>query len=379
MGGIADQIPLIIRAKELGLYVITCDNRPDNPGHQLSDEYHNISITSPEEVFSLAKELNVDAVVNYVLEAGLQSAAYAQEQLGKPTSPYESVHILSNKNLFRKFLKDNGFNVPKVYNPTDENIEYPVVVKPADLWGSRGFTKVNNREELQPAIDYAMANSLHGEIIIEQFIEPYVHPIEGDGFAVDGVFKAHGWSDCYSDADAPNAVTPVAFCYPSEASADALRELDAEVQRLITLLSMKTNGYNIEARVTADGKVYLMEVAPRNGGNAHPQIVSLATDVSFIDATLHAALGDDCSYVTDAPFHGFWMSNIIHTNTQRIYNGINLDEQFEKQNLVSFTPYLEEGEMMKPYSGTNCSVGLLVATFKSRKEMKECLKRSFLS
>lgn len=73
------------------------------------------------------------------------------------------------------------------------------------------------------------------------------------------------------------------------------------------------------------------------------------------------------------------MSNIIHTNSQRIYNGINLDEQFEKQNLVSYTPYLEEGEMMQPYSGTNCSVGLLVATFKSRKEMKECLKRSFLS
>lgn len=368
LGGTAIQIPIIKKAKEMGLYVITCDNRPDNPGHALADEYHNISITDNEAVLTLARELKVDAVVNYILEAGIQAAAYAHEQLGKPTSPYASVHTLSNKQLFRKFLREHGFCVPKVYQPADD-IQYPVVVKPADLWGSRGFSRVDRHEDLQVAIDYAMQNSLYGEIIIEQFIEPWHAPVEGDGFAVAGKLTTHVWGDCYSDPEAPNPITPVLYCYPSEKPQHLLRKIDSELQRLMDVLHMQTNAYNIEVRVDDEENVYLMEVAPRNGSNATTEVTSLSTGCDIMEGTIRAALGEDCSDLVDAPCKGFWASYIVHTNRAGKYEGMSYDVGFMGRHFVSFTPFVKPGDMVYPYTGTNRSIGMLIAKFKTREEL----------
>lgn len=370
LGGAAIQLPVIKRAKEMGLYVITCDNRPDNPGHAFADEYHNVSITDNDAVLALAKELEVDAVVNYILEAGIQAAAYTQEALGKPTSPYQSVHTLSNKKLFREFLKDNGFKVPRVYS-RDEEIQYPVVVKPTDLWGSRGFSKVEKAEDLQKAIDYAMENSLHGEIIIEQFIDSWHSPLEGDGFAVDGKLTTRVWGDCYPDPEAPNFVTPVMYCYPSEKPQYALDNLDSELQRLMTLLGMQTNAYNIEARFDSNGDVYLMEVAPRNGSNATTEVTSMGTGKDIMEGTVLAALGEDCSKYTDVPCEGYWCSYIVHTNVEGTYKGLWLDEAFKQDGFVSFAPFVSEGDTVYPYTGTNRSLGMLIAKFADRAAQHE--------
>ena len=53
------QIPLIERAKERGLYFITCDYLPENSGHRLADEYHNVSTTDLDGVTALARDLRV--------------------------------------------------------------------------------------------------------------------------------------------------------------------------------------------------------------------------------------------------------------------------------------------------------------------------------
>ena len=59
LGGSKQQIPSIKKAKELGLYTITCDYLPNNPGHKLADEYHNVSTTDKDAVLKLAQKLNM--------------------------------------------------------------------------------------------------------------------------------------------------------------------------------------------------------------------------------------------------------------------------------------------------------------------------------
>ena len=113
LGGSNFQIPIIKKAKEMGLYVITCDYLPDNPGHKFSDEYHNVSTTDKEGVLELAKSLNIDGIVCYASDVSAPTAAYVAEKMKLPSQPYNSVYLLTHKDLFRKFLKENGFNVPK--------------------------------------------------------------------------------------------------------------------------------------------------------------------------------------------------------------------------------------------------------------------------
>lgn len=383
LGGTAIQMPAIRKAKEMGLYVITCDNRPSNPGHALADEYHDISIADNDAVLQLAEALQVDGVVNYILEPGIQAAAYAQEHMGKPANPYASVHTVSNKRLFRQFLADNGFNTPRMFSfrekaegvalmhdmLAENQISLPVVVKPTDLWGSRGVTRVDDVRDFEAAADCALDNSRGADIIVEEFVEAWHAPLEGDGFAVDGMLQAHLWGDCYPDPEAPNPITPVMYCYPSEKPADVMQRLDDELQRLMTLLGMRTSAYNIEARISKDGKVYLMEVAPRNGSNATTDVTSLATGMDIMEATIRIAIGDDCHDITDAPCQGFWSSYIVHTNKEQVYRGLSFDEAFRKNNIVSYQPLVAEGDIIHPYTGTNHTVGMLVARFDTREEL----------
>ena len=109
LGAAPSQIPPIKYAKSQGYYVITCDYLPENPGHELADEYHNVSTTDKDAVLELAKKLEIDGIVAYASDPAAPTAAYVAEKMGLPGNPYDSVLILARKDLFRAFLKDNGY------------------------------------------------------------------------------------------------------------------------------------------------------------------------------------------------------------------------------------------------------------------------------
>ena len=88
LGGAMQQIPAIKEAKEKGLYVITCDYLPDNPGHQYADEYYNVSTTDKDAVLELAKACNIDGIVAYASDPAAPTAAYVAEKLGLEREEY---------------------------------------------------------------------------------------------------------------------------------------------------------------------------------------------------------------------------------------------------------------------------------------------------
>ena len=55
---------------------------------------------------------------------------------------------------------------------------------------------------------------------------------------------------------------------------------------------MKTCTYNFDLRIDENENVYLMEVAPRDGGNIIPQIIRYATGVELIEYSVQAAMGE---------------------------------------------------------------------------------------
>ena len=136
LGGSRYLMPVVKAAHELGHYVITCDFLPDNYAHNYSDEYHNVSIIDKYAVLELAKKLKIDGIMSFACDPGVLTAAYVSEKMGLPGSPYKSVEILQNKVLFRKFLLENGFNVPKAKGYTDferaladvDEFSWPVVL-----------------------------------------------------------------------------------------------------------------------------------------------------------------------------------------------------------------------------------------------------------
>lgn len=382
LGGSLAQVPCITKAKEMGIYTIICDYLPDNPGQEYADEYYNISTTDKEKVLGLAKTLDLDGIVCYASDPAAPTAAYVAEALGLPTSPYQSVEILSNKDLFRDFLRENGFNCPKSYNCSSEeeiinavqHMTFPLLIKPVDSSGSKGVSLVENMEELQLAIPDAFHFSRRKIVILEEFVESVGPPIGGDGFSVDGKFVFWAFADIFFDDKSKNPMAPVAETYPCSITKNVQHKIVNDIQRLLTLLDMKTCAYNIEVRIDSKDNVYLMEIGPRSGGNAIPEITRMATGVDMIEYTIKAALGEDCSTI---PFHeieGFWSTTHIHSNQEGELVSIEIDDDFRKNNFISFRTEYKKGIFVPAFKGSNGSMGSMISKFSSLEEMMEKTK-----
>ena len=187
LGGSFFQIPSIEAVKRMGHYAITCDYRPDNPGHRLADEYHNVSTTDREGVLKLAQKLKIDAVVCYLSDPSAPTAAYVAEKLGLPGQPLEAVEILTHKDRFRAFLAAHGFRTPRAFGATSldearerlQELAFPVMVKPTDSCGSKGVTKLSDPTDLPSAVVAALEYSIEKRFIVEEFVEKDGYQIAG--------------------------------------------------------------------------------------------------------------------------------------------------------------------------------------------------------
>ena len=112
LGGSAQQVIAIETAKKLGYYTVLCDFLTDNPGQYVADKFYLVSTTDKDAVLEVAQKENVDGVLAYASDPAAPTAAYVGEKLKLPTNPYSAVDILCNKDRFRAFLQDNGFNAP---------------------------------------------------------------------------------------------------------------------------------------------------------------------------------------------------------------------------------------------------------------------------
>lgn len=382
LGGSHFQVPSVKTAKKLGYYTITCDYAPNNPGHKFADEYHNVSTTDKEAVLALAKQLKIDGIVCYASDPAAPTAAYVAEQLGLPTSPYKSVEILANKDKFRQFLTENGFLVPKAkgyayaeketcLREAESLFRFPVMVKPVDSSGSKGVKCIRDISDLSKAIDDAMNYSRIKRFILEEYVEKFGYQIAGDGFSVDGKLVFRCFANEHFDASGINPYVPVGESWPYNMPNAVHEKLHNEIQRAISLLGMKTQAYNFDARIDADQNVYLMEIGPRNGGNLIAQVTQYATGVDMVEYTIKAALGEDCSDLHMVAPKGYWSNYMIHCQKSGILKEILIDEDFKKNNIVEFDMLYQIGDYVEAFTGSNGTLGTMILKFGSMEEMLE--------
>lgn len=377
LGGIRYLLPVIKAAHEQGYYVITADYLPNNIAHHFSDEYVNVSIIDKEAVWKAALEKQIDGIMSFGVDPGVVSASYVQEKMGLPSfGPYESVCILQNKDRFRAFLTQNGFNVPKAKgysNLSDaladaDNFDYPVIVKPTDLAGSKGVSRVDDKQHLKMAAEYALNKSLSGKIIIEDFIEKQGCSSDTDSFSEDGKLKFVSFNAQHFDTNAANPYTPAAYSWPSTFTKEQEAYLTSEIQRLLSLLEMKTNIYNIETRIGTNGKPYIMELTPRGGGNRLCEMLHYATGVDMITAMTRYIVGDSLPIIEQKPYNGHWAEVILHADKSGIFDHLEIASDLPAE-VVEEDLWVKKGEKVHCFEGANDAIGTMVLKFNNENEM----------
>lgn len=378
LGGLRYLLPVIQAAHRHGIHVITVDYLPDNIAHRYSDEYHNVSIIDKEAVLALAQELQIDGIMSFAVDPGVVAAAYTAQKMGLPFQcSYEAACILQDKSRFRKFLADNGFNVPNArgYSEGDDalkDIDYfnwPVIVKPVDSAGSKGVTRVDDPADLPAAIAHALDSSPSRHYIIEDFLEKEGPSMGDECFVVDGVLSYNAFYDQFFDSEAENPYAPSGEFWPSAMRPEHQQEFKGQLQRLFDLLHITTGMFNVECRVCTNGKCYLMEVSPRAGGNRLAEILNFAADVDIIEAEVCASVGLPLPDVHEPNYNGYYAINVLHSEKAGTFRGISIESDFEREHVIEKDLWVKPGAQVSGFTGANQSLGTIFLRFDTREQL----------
>jgi biotin carboxylase len=249
---------------------------------------------------------------------------------------------------------------------------WPVIVKPTDAAGSKGVTRVDNKDDLKKGIEYALSYSYSDEFIIEDFITQNGYSSDTDSFSIDGELKFVSFNSQRFDRDAKNPYTPAAYSWPSSMTNEHQDELKNEIQRLLKLLNMKTAVYNIETREGTDGKAYIMEVSPRGGGNRLAECLRYATGVDMITNMVKYAVGMTVDKISQMPYDGCWAEIILHSDKVGVFDSLWVSDELA-DNVIERDLWIEEGTKVGAFEAANEAIGTLILKFENDEKLQEVL------
>lgn len=335
-------IRLIKAFKKMGFYVITSGNNPKLEGHRYADEYIPHDYSDYEGMLDIAKSLNIDYISACSNDFGVTTAAYIAEKIGlKGHDSFENARIIAEKDLFKKFAMKNGIKViPSNWFDSKidavefaKNAEYPLIIKPTDLGGGKGVTKVTNYVEAEKAIEIAFSASKRNHIVIEPFIEGEQGSITT--FLIDE--KVVTWIsfnefDSYYNPFLVGYTTSPANGMPLMAVT-----LIKEIEKIASLLHLVDGIFHVQYKVH-NGKPLIMECMRRCLGNHSLKTASMLAGFEWEEWIAKAYCGIDCSNIPKCYGGKRIMS---HYYIQAPHNGIVQDVKIAEE----LSPYIIESVM----------------------------------
>lgn len=330
-----------------------------------------------EGVLRLAQQLRIDGVIAYGSDPSAATAAYVAGRCNLPGNPYQSVCILTRKDLYRDFLRKHHFHAPfsAAFSALSEAEAYfnavnqPVVIKPVDSSGSKGVFKVNTVDELRNAFYDALSFSRAKKIILEEYIVRKGYQIAGDGFITDGklVFRCFAQEHFIRSG---NPFAPIGESYPLQLP-DAMQEkIHQEIDRLVSLLQLKAGALNFDIMLNPNDDVYLMEVGPRGGGNLISELIRYSTGVDLVKYVVDSALGADCSGLSMYDKADCYALYVLNATTDGIFRNVLLHPSL-LDNIIEKKLFIKEGSWVQSYKNSSGTLGCLIMKFNTPEEMLE--------
>ena len=162
------------------------------------------------------------------------------------------------------------------------------MVKAPDRQGQRGLALARGREELEPAVEQALAASRSGLCIIEQ-LEPG-REATVIGFSLDGRYHALAVTDRRS-ASAPAFGVSLEHAWPSTLSETELEKTIEIAGRAVASLGIEQGPSYVQVIVGEQGPL-VVELAARLGCGHDAELVEAALGIELNGLALAAALGE---------------------------------------------------------------------------------------
>ena len=294
-------------AKVLGIDVIVAGNLCHQlAGHWQLDTLLSLPFDDPAKAAQLMQQELAGQIPQAVIgidDHGVEAAAAIAEVLHIKSNSRHAVETLHDKYRFRKLQQQLGLPFP-VFVPIPissnrinqiQSFEFPAVVKPTRLSGSRGVIRVNTAEELDEAIDRIDDINRHSNmdtpdigVLLEQYLEGSEHALEA--IMEEGELRTLAIFDKPDPLQGPYFAETI-YVTPSCLSKDTQMEYQRQVQMICWQAGILNGPVHAEARIH-HGTVTLLEVAPRSIGGSCGKVLRHALGMSLEELILRCALGE---------------------------------------------------------------------------------------
>lgn len=378
------QVPVIKKAKDMGIYVIAADGDPEAVGLKYADKAIVVNITSEEDVLRVAREERIDGVIHPCSEVSMNVMGRLNDELGLSGITREQAICATNKHLMREAFEMGGAPSPKsiltensedAWKHLQNDFSTDGILKPSRNSGSRGIAKVSrdmDKADFVKAYDIALNESRDKSVLLEQFIE-------GPEFSIE-IIVWNGKVNVLTVTDKKTTGAPhfveLGHNQPSCYSAEVVKTLKAAGVAGVKALGVNNCACHAEAKLM-DGKAYLMEIGARLGGDfISTELTHLSTGVDMVAAAIDVALGmePDLS-VKEAP-QGVCVRYFCPKPGKLL--SISNTKVLNNPHVYLWEIYPKEGDMIPAVTSSLCRSGHVIVTEKTPQKAIELAEQLIL-
>lgn len=288
------QVPLIEKAKTMGLETHVFAWAAGDPGEELADFFYPISIVEKEAILEQCRKIGIHGICSIASDLATITVNYVAEEMGLIGNSSVCTHISTNKHAMRKAFAENGDPSPKSFlvSSADDLVGkpllYPVIVKPLDRSGSRGITKLEIPEGLDAAITRAKSQGFLKSALVEEFAAGTEYSVECISW--EGKHSFLAMTRKYTTGS-PHFIE-TGHIQPAPIDPLLLEKVKQVVFHALNSLQIRYGASHSEVKIREDGAITIIEIGARMGGDLiGSDLVELSTGVDFVKAVIDVALG----------------------------------------------------------------------------------------
>jgi len=295
------QLPLVKKAKEMGLEVHCFAWAEGAVSKDLADYFYPISIVEKEEILKICQDVGIDGICTIASDVAAPTVAYVANKMNLVGNDYEAAVRANNKYQMREAFMKAGVSCPKFMMVTSETLhtpevldglrefQYPMITKPSDRSGSLGVTKIVMPSEFYPAVELAMEKSFKHQAMVEEFIDG--REISVEFISYNGVHYPLQITDKVT-TEAPHFVE-LEHHQPSTLSDEMFTTIYDITKTALDALGLTNGASHAEYKITNKGRIAIMEIGGRMGGDfIGSDLVRLSTGYDFVKGVIDVALGE---------------------------------------------------------------------------------------
>lgn len=291
------QCSIICTAKKMGYHTIVIDPDSKAIGQSIADEFIVVDANDYETTLEIAESNSVKGLVTSATDNPLIMMAKVAMALNLPFPSEDSIENTINKFKLKHFLQCNNIPCAKgVFTDLSdieeqikqEDLQFPLIVKPIDSSGSRGVYYCMDKEELEEVSKNSIKYSKSKKVLVEEYLD-------GPEISVEALVQ-YNELHIIQITDKTTTSFPynveMGHLQPSRYYEEYYDEIYHILSKVIKVLNLNNCALHPEMKLTNDG-IKIVEIGPRLGGDfITSHLTPLSSGINMEEQLVKIAVGE---------------------------------------------------------------------------------------